>query len=1041
MNRKIRKFLGVISVICFALAAMFALPNAAMAGENGNENPDGSDSYEGCKQTGYGVWTCYGTTWRWYAWPSDNPASVEVPRYTTPNGTAGWYTDGTTVTGCGKYGGYYLHAMVVPATGAQGGAISIGSGAHNEGGFVSAKLGGKMNYRGSSATNGGLDWATVEAKYKALQKAYPDEFTNGWDSESSLKWFCGDSADAYTAKTTSSAGSNKTILVGGTTTLSFDHAAGADSAGRTIGSSVTKSGSWSNSNVNVSVTSEALSASGLTGGSKNPHGYYSASTYNNDYSVTINKTGTYEFCQTITIAGVAVSSSACQTITVIDYKTTSSPGSAVTPSNAGEVTVVGSKDVTFYHSTYATESGVSITSSISRSGDWRADGVSFTETSVSTGETIATSGNASGGWYTASSYANTYKITFSKPGDYKFCETVTIPSPFRTSTSCQTITAVAYYSASSANNDKGSSGTTGIKMTTGTAQEKVLDEVTVAVGDTVYPTFSHKTYSSHAGKNVKAKIEKSEWKSGEADEAWTVEKESGDLSEQTATSQNHKTDGYYLAADRETSKYKVTFNGAGYYTLCETITVNDRASTKVCVKYKAVYNYKNEVSISVNGPVFAGEKITLNGSSTNIIQNNTNYNTTIAKNATVKLVAYTSTGNLTSGGGEKAGSASADLCNMVSKSSSFENGAKCDVVNTATGRELNVGQNNYFNSSDYSVYDTKAGDYICFTLAIYPAKFTGINLTGNEGWAFSNPSCAQIAKRPKFEIHGGSLYSAGSVNTSIAKKRNLLNSATGDYLSGYEFVGFNDNDTKSFGSWVEQGVTTLGLTNGLASGAGAANGTANLDFCEKWTALSFANYSNASFINSICDKKNMVGQSGITVNVADGEELATYWLGKIGGETKEGDITIPRTTGVRGTQVVKTTGDVVIDGNVEYSGDAVSSFAEIPKMIIYAKNITIACHVTRVDAVLIAEETVNTCNDSNVNSETRSTPLLINGAVIAEKLELNRTYGAGTGDSSDVPAEVINYDASLSIWSQNGRTDETTETFVTTYQHELAPRY
>ncbi|MDO4611272.1 MAG: hypothetical protein Q4B34_00170, partial [Candidatus Saccharibacteria bacterium] len=281
-----------------------------------------------------------------------------------------------------------------------------------------------------------------------------------------------------------------------------------------------------------------------------------------------------------------------------------------------EVLVGATKTLKFEHKTYASVAGTKVSSKVTKTS------------SLGTGEVTDASNSGSTAtddkYYLAHTYSKSYDIKFDTPGDYEYCERVYIDGKSSTR-ACVNVTAVAYYSESSATNGKGGSGTTGIEMTTGTAQEKVLEEVTVAVGDTVYPTFSHKTYSSHAGKNVKAKIEKSEWKSGEADEAWTVEKESGDLSEQTATSQNHKTDGYYLAADRETSKYKVTFNGAGYYTLCETITVNDRASTKVCVKYKAVYNYKNEVSISVNGPVFAGENITVNGASTNIIQNNTNY--------------------------------------------------------------------------------------------------------------------------------------------------------------------------------------------------------------------------------------------------------------------------------------------------------------------------------------------------------------------------------------------------------------------------------
>lgn len=88
--------------------------------------------------------------------------------------------------------------------------------------------------------------------------------------------------------------------------------------------------------------------------------------------------------------------------------------------------------------------------------------------------------------------------------------------------------------------------------------------------------------------------------------------------------------------------------------------------------------------------------------------------------------------------------------------------------------------------------------------------------------------------------------------------------------------------------------------------------------------------------------------------------------------------------------------------------------------MIYAEgDIAIECEVGEIDALLIAEGTVKTCgNSDNVNSRKNSNQLKIFGAVLANKLEANRTYGAATGANSVVPAEIINFDPSLYLWNK-----------------------
>ena len=141
--------------------------------------------------------------------------------------------------------------------------------------------------------------------------------------------------------------------------------------------------------------------------------------------------------------------------------------------------------------------------------------------------------------------------------------------------------------------------------------------------------------------------------------------------------------------------------------------------------------------------------------------------------------------------------------------------------------------------------------------------------------------------------------------------------------------------------------------------------------------------------------------------------------------------------------VVSENDNITINSNITYQDNGYAKLEDVPKIIIYAKNdINIKCDVTRIDAVLIAEENINTCSDSDdINAEKNSKQLRINGSVISNTLSLNRTYGAAKGVNSVIPAEIVNYDTSLYLWA-NKQADVTTSGKMTeAYIGELAPRY
>ena len=348
---------------------------------------------------------------------------------------------------------------------------------------------------------------------------------------------------------------------------------------------------------------------------------------------------------------------------------------------------------------------------------------------------------------------------------------------------------------------------------------------------------------------------------------------------------------------------------------------------------------------------------------------------------------------------------------------------------------------------------------------------------GDGQWSLSNYSCTIVAKKPIFHVYGAGMYSAGDIDANVATKRNLH---PDDGYPAYQKSGVAN--TVIFTPWVEQSLVLKGLTNEVASGASAAGGSRESTaggFCKFRIPLSFA---NNSVVGAVCNSASAfgvgkVGDMGGTASATYGviesrANYVDYWLPagtspNIGagstidvrysydtlpspsGESirysySSGDIILNGTTLEPSvTHVVKSNGNVRIDGSIYYTSGSYSTSAQIPKLIIYARNINIDCSVTEIDAILIAESNIDTCyNYSNILSSSESSvKLYIRGVTISDKLDMKRTFGAATGKYSDEPAEVVDYDTSLILWGRYMSGAGESGKMVMTYQHELAPRY
>ena len=138
------------------------------------------------------------------------------------------------------------------------------------------------------------------------------------------------------------------------------------------------------------------------------------------------------------------------------------------------------------------------------------------------------------------------------------------------------------------------------------------------------------------------------------------------------------------------------------------------------------------------------------------------------------------------------------------------------------------------------------------------------------------------------------------------------------------------------------------------------------------------------------------------------------------------------------THIVRASGDITINSNIVYDKSSSMAFLNyIPKLIIYAEggNININCNVSTIDAILIADETIDTCSSHNGGDV-----LQINGALIAKKINFWRAGPQNHGSNSGTPAEIINYDVSSILWGRYVAGSSQSNNLTMTYQHELAPR-
>lgn len=320
--------------------------------------------------------------------------------------------------------------------------------------------------------------------------------------------------------------------------------------------------------------------------------------------------------------------------------------------------------------------------------------------------------------------------------------------------------------------------------------------------------------------------------------------------------------------------------------------------------------------------------------------------------------------------------------------------------------------------------DLPIGSRVCWTVSAQPRS------SDSDEWAHAYPVCITVTKKPKMQIQGSGVYSAGGIKTGVTTI---------------------SNGGQKFGSWVEyeaaagksKSITGLSSASGLMNTVQTPQNLNKLTLNNKkapygdwgtWTGKSkgmienFRNrYENAA--------TNLPSNSSISISPANNAKMTSY---KVNGNKPIGATTFSSGQ----SAVVFVQGTLTITGNINMNTSGSKSIGHIPQLILIADNIKVAKGVDKIDAWLLAENSVRTCdvtdskkvNDDNCGGN----KLQINGPVLAKNVESWRTAGSGK-DNWGEPAEVYNLRPDSFIWAYGQSSGE--GKMITTFSKELPPRF
>lgn len=315
------------------------------------------------------------------------------------------------------------------------------------------------------------------------------------------------------------------------------------------------------------------------------------------------------------------------------------------------------------------------------------------------------------------------------------------------------------------------------------------------------------------------------------------------------------------------------------------------------------------------------------------------------------------------------------------------------------------------------------GQKVCRSLGVSPAG-NGVN----NRW--SAERCVLVAKRPTVHFIGG----------DVAVGRPFC-SASGATTDGGIYTvanGTNNGSAVEYAAFVE-GIIEFNRSLGLGFGTGSRTGTTE----SRVGQLGFANTNEpvGNFGSGGCmtDFYREQRSSIRPIQASPGAVNLSGFSGEVQ-RNFNGNLQITPSNIQNGARILLVVnGNVTITGDIRYSGNYAST-GDIPSLAVIANgDITIDGNVGQLDGVYVSKDTVHTCDNRSgpLTNRTCSQQLVVNGAIVTQKLNLRRTFGAA-GNSKTRPAELFNYTTELFFNNVLAGPDNTIETML---QRDLPPRY
>ena len=408
-------------------------------------------------------------------------------------------------------------------------------------------------------------------------------------------------------------------------------------------------------------------------------------------------------------------------------------------------------------------------------------------------------------------------------------------------------------------------------------------------------------------------------------------------------------------------------------------------------------------------------------------------NLAITSGAGLNDIALTSADEVSGGNGAEW--ATARACYTVAKrptislegSNALAAGDRGFITSRYTRAVSSSSAKNFFGSwSEYALIgkDAVSGTHGTASGATFGYRINSADVTINQARANDVSDVANIGNADSACVFGSQTFS----NDDCSNSRNI--GAIGAQISGAT------ESAKNYTSSIKSRYITNTPTHTVTVGAlGNCNSISSPGDARCVTDASGTKYVHISSNNHLLASS---GSDGILYNKIEGNAYSSSAL-----------------VAPEQTTVYYVTGTLIIDGDIlsANSDQEYNNTKAIKQNIIIAKNVLIMPNVQKIDALIVADNEVDTCayttannlyenkrtNMTRLSSDVCNEQLFFEAPVLTKTIKLNRTFGADSGTNAIKRAEIFNFNMANYLWSyaQSAKYNEAS----TTNLKELPPRY